>query len=178
MKKIYSVVLSLLLLLSCISTSVTPLISVAQAATAEITSEDAKQVALNHAGVNSSAAFFKKVTLERVDGRLIYDVEFNAGGKSYEYQIDASTGDVIGFDYKASRLPLNRNRASNNKMISSDRAKEIAFSHAGVAERDVTSLEITLDKDNGTLTYNVNFYVGSVPYNYEINAANGKIMNY
>ena len=38
---------------------------------------------------------FEKVELEEDDGKYCYDLEFKAGGIEYDYEVDASTGNVI-----------------------------------------------------------------------------------
>lgn len=58
----------------------------------------ALEIALEHAGVNSSELLFSKSYLESDDRRMIYDVEFYAGVKEYDYEIDAVTGNILGFD--------------------------------------------------------------------------------
>ncbi|OUQ81642.1 PepSY domain-containing protein [Flavonifractor sp. An100] len=63
--------------------------------TGDIGSEEAKTVALNHAGVSESETTKMKVELDEDDGRLQYEVEFKAGGMEYEYTIDASSGAVL-----------------------------------------------------------------------------------
>ena len=61
--------------------------------------------------------------------------------------------------------------------ISSDEAKKVALSHAGLKESDVTDIDVDLDRDNGVLKYEVNFHHGGTKYNYKINAENGDIIS-
>ncbi len=61
-------------------------------------------------------------------------------------------------------------------VISREEAKKIALEHAKVKEADVRDLEIELDKDAGTLHYDVDFEVGGNDYDYEIDAKTGKIL--
>ena len=60
--------------------------------------EKAKQIALNHAGVSSSSATFTKTKLDRDDGIYVYEIEFISGEIDYDYEINATTGNVISFD--------------------------------------------------------------------------------
>lgn len=64
-------------------------------AKARISLDQAKKIALKHAGVSASEATFTKAKLDRDDGRLEYDIEFVANGKKYEYEILASNGRII-----------------------------------------------------------------------------------
>lgn len=63
-----------------------------------IGTEKAKQIALNHAGVSSSSATFTKTKLDRDDGIYVYEIEFISGEIDYDYEINATTGNVISFD--------------------------------------------------------------------------------
>ena len=56
------------------------------------------EIALSHAGITTGDLLFSKIHLDRDDGRVIYDVEFYAGNKEYDYEIDAITGNILGFD--------------------------------------------------------------------------------
>ena len=57
--------------------------------------EEAKAIALNHAGLNASEVRDLDVELDRDYGTLHYDVDFENGGYDYEYEIDATTGSVL-----------------------------------------------------------------------------------
>ena len=54
--------------------------------------------ALEHAGVKAEDAYDLSVELDNEHGKAIYEAEFKSGGYEYEYEIDASTGDVLKFD--------------------------------------------------------------------------------
>ena len=55
----------------------------------------AKNAAFKHAGVKSSAAWDVDVDLDTEQGKLVYEVSFDAGGYEYEYDIDAYSGKVL-----------------------------------------------------------------------------------
>lgn len=63
-----------------------------------LTLEDAKNAALDHAGVSASDADFTKTKLDYDDGRGEYDIKFYVGGWKYEYTIDAATGEIIEYE--------------------------------------------------------------------------------
>lgn len=65
---------------------------------AGITATEAKKAALKHAGVEESQISDVDIDLDRDNGRLIYEVDFNAGNTEYDYDIDAQTGEVISAD--------------------------------------------------------------------------------
>ena len=62
---------------------------------AGITANDAKEAALKHAGLSESQVTDIEIDLDRDNGKLIYEVDFNSGGIEYDYDIDAETGEVI-----------------------------------------------------------------------------------
>ena len=59
--------------------------------------------------------------------------------------------------------------------ISADRAKQIALSHAGVGSANFTKVE--LDTDDGVRVYEIEFKVGNVEYDYDIDASGGAIIS-
>ena len=60
--------------------------------------------------------------------------------------------------------------------ITPEEAKSIALKHAGVKESEVRDLEVELDRDDGTLHYDVDFEKDGYDYDYEIDATSGKIL--
>ena len=62
---------------------------------AYIGSDEAKRIALSHGGISQSNTRKLEVEMDLEDGRMIYEVEFLAGGWDYEYDIDARTGDIL-----------------------------------------------------------------------------------
>lgn len=69
------------------------------AASGIITSDQAKGIALNHAGLTADAVYFEKAELDYDDGLQIYEVEFKNGNTDYEYEIDAVTGAVLNYEW-------------------------------------------------------------------------------
>lgn len=68
-------------------------------ASGTITLEQAKEIALNHAGLTADAVYFEKAKLDYDDGMQIYEVEFISGNVDYEYEIDALTGAVWDYEW-------------------------------------------------------------------------------
>ena len=56
--------------------------------------------------------------------------------------------------------------------ISADKAKAIAFGHAGVSAGQVRDLSVEYDDDG---VYEIDFKVGNMEYDYEIGAVDGSI---
>ena len=66
--------------------------------TAKISAKEAVAAALRHAGLKEEQVTDVDVDLDRDNGRLIYEVDFNSGNTEYDYDVDADTGSVISAD--------------------------------------------------------------------------------
>ena len=146
-----------------------------------ITADQAKELALDHAGLTAAQVTFVRAQLERDDGRQVYDVEFyNAGDYTeYDYEIDASSGAILSYDRDAEHYtPPASPSPSGSGTITADRAKEIALNHAGLTAGQVTFVKSKLDWDDGRQVYDVEFYDSSyTEYDYEIDASSGAVLS-
>ena len=152
-------------------------VSTFPAAIGDIGSEKAKSIALNHAGVTSSTAKFVKVERDRDDGRLLYEVEFYAGNKEYDYEILAADGTILSYDadIEGYRIPSSTSSSSSG-YISVERAKEIALQHAGLSSSGVNFDKAEFDHDDGRAEYEIEFHHNFREYEYTIDAASGTIL--
>ena len=154
----------------------------------------AKTIALEAAGVSESAAVFSTAGLDRQNGTDYYAVDFTANGRTYAYDIDAVTGVIIdssegqsqpaqATDGGASADGANSSWTSSQSTdgstaITEDQAREIALADAGLTAEEVTFLKTKLDRDDGRLVYDVEFYTADyTEYDYEIDAADGTILS-
>ena len=159
----------------------------------------AKAVALESAGVAEDDAVFSTAGLDKRNGMDYYAVDFTAGGRSYEYDIDAVTGVVIdsssgggtaetpaaGDDdgtAAASPSPSAGQTTGGQAAataVTEEQARETALSHAGLTADQVTFVRSELDRDDGRLMYDVEFYTSDYKeYDYEIDASTGEILSY
>ena len=152
-----------------------------------ITEADAKQIALDHAGISESETDRLRVKLDYDDGVQEYEVTFYVGNREYDYDIDAATGTIRSFDseieddYNIASAPSATPAAaasSSGAAITEAEAKQIALDHAGVSESETERMRVKLGRDDGVQEYEVNFYVGNREYDYDINAATGEIRSY
>ena len=58
----------------------------------------ALEVALEDAGVNESDTTRLKVSEDRDDGRTIFEIQFDADGREYDYEVQASDGKILSAD--------------------------------------------------------------------------------
>jgi len=75
-----------------------PAQSASPAPAGPISAENAKAAVLAHAGVAAADVSRWKCELDRDDGRLIYEVEFQVGRWEYQYEIDAYTGRILEWE--------------------------------------------------------------------------------
>lgn len=60
--------------------------------------EQAKSIAVSHAGLSVDSVTFQKAKVEKDDGFTVYEVEFFSNGIEYEYTIDAVSGNIMEYD--------------------------------------------------------------------------------
>lgn len=135
----------------------------------------AKEIALDHANLTASQVTFAYVELEYDNGRWEYEVEFYRNSTEYDYEIDASTGKILSYDYDAEHYTPG---SQTGDLISESKAKSIALDHAGLTSSQVTFVRVKLDYDDGRWEYEVEFYRNNTEYDYEIDASTGKILSY
>ena len=161
----------------------------------------AKAVALEAAGVAEDDAVFSTAGLDKRNGMDYYAVDFTAGGRSYEYDIDAVTGVVIdsssgggtaetpaaGDDDGTASAPAaaspspsaGQTTGGQAAAVTEEQAREAALSHAGLTADQVTFVRSELDRDDGRLMYDVEFYTSDYKeYDYEIDADTGAVISY
>lgn len=185
-----------------------------------ISMAQAQTAALDAANIDAASADISSSTLDEVAGVSCYKVEFTAGGRAYDYSINAETGEVLEMSVRDEAAPADAPQADvpvsgtatapasgttttpasgsshaasasvqaapNTKAsagkVDEARAKEIALNHAGVKAADATVTKSKLDYEDGRQVYEIEFYVsgssGYTEYDYEIEAATGKIVSY
>lgn len=84
---------------------------------AKITSEEAKNLALNHSKVSKTSAKITKLILGKENKKLVYEVEFTTLNKKYRYGIDANTGQILNYSQKDRDYVLSENTAVSRSEI-------------------------------------------------------------
>ena len=143
----------------------------------KISADKAKKIALGDAKLAEKDVTFVKVELEFEDNRLVYDVEFYSGNIEYDYDIDAVSGAIVSADKDIENyvIPAQPSTEAKASEISVEKAKQIALSHAGVGSARFTKAKI--DYENGVKVYEIEFKVGNMEYEYDINVLNGAIVS-
>lgn len=137
----------------------------------------AKQIALNHAGVSESDTTFVMAKQDYENGVLVYEIEFYvaATGSEYDYEIDAATGEIRGFDYDAENYtPMQQNTAAaSGETLSEADVRSIAL--AKVPGATANDIRMYLDRDDGRLCYEGKIIYQGMEYDFEIDAYSGSI---
>ena len=63
-----------------------------------ISSDEAKQIALQHANLSDNQVTFIKVSQDYDDGIHIYEVEFYYNNREYNYDINAINGTILSYE--------------------------------------------------------------------------------
>ncbi len=146
--------------------------------------EEAKKIAFKHAGVNSSNVTVKKAKLDRDDGVFVYEIEFYTADYEYEYEISAD-GKILEYSTKAIKKPVSEkvdgkpaDKPISQGNVDLEAAKKIAVDHAKVDAKNIMIKKAKLDKEDGISVYEIEFYTASHEYEYEIDAATGRIIDF
>ena len=141
-----------------------------------ITADEARAAALADAGLSESEVTFTKTQLDRDDGVQVYEIEFYTSDRECEYEINATTGKVISRSSETYRTQSQN--PGNASYIGVDKAKEIAAGHAGISLSGATFSKAKLERDDGYMVYEIEFYSGGIEYEYTIDAVTGDIIEY
>lgn len=148
--------------------------STASASTTDIGEAKAKSVALSHAGISESSTSYIYAKKDWDDGRSVYDVEFWADGKEYDYEILASDGTILSYDYDA-EYQWNGSSSTSGDTISTEKVKSIVTDQAGVSG---TFRELKLERDDGRTVYEGEMRSGRTDYEFTIDAYTGAVLEW
>ena len=145
-----------------------------QSASASISEDDAKKIALKDANVSESEVNGIRINQKIDDGISLYEVDFYAGNKEYEYEISAQDGSIrskdtdIDNDFGST--------AQNNAGVSLDKAKKTALSKVkGATEKDI---RIHSEYDDGRQIYEGSIVYKNMEYDFEIDSETGNIISW
>ena len=194
-----------------------------------LTMDEARTLALEHAGINEDTADVSREALSQDNGIWVYEFRFRTEQAQYEYLINANTGEVRSmvketFVYvtpepaepsmpavesappaetvpqSAATVPPVQSAVptvtpavpstaptitptptpnqSTSLYIGMDRAKTIALEHAGLSASEVSFTHLQMEREHGTMIYEIEFRQGFIEYEYEIDAATGRILEH
>ncbi len=146
----------------------------AQTVTGTVDEETAQKIALEHAGVKATDATITKSKLDYEGRRQVYEIEWYAGGKKYDYEIAVDTGEVLssGYDEKTTGWS-----DSNSVTVSEADAKQTALGRvSGATQKDI--YEWQFDYDDGRPEYEGKIIYGGTEYEFTIDASSGAVVEW
>lgn len=146
----------------------------AQTVTGTVDEETAQKIALEHAGVKATDATITKSRLDYEGRRQVYEIEWYAGGKKYDYEIAVDTGEILssGYDEKTAGWS-----GSNSVTVSEADAKQTALGRvSGATEKDI--YEWQFDYDDGRPEYEGKIIYGGTEYDFTIDASSGAVIEW
>lgn len=157
--------------------------------------EEAKAKALIHAGLIGVQVTFTKNELDYENGIQVYEVEFYTQDYEYDYEINASTGEVVDFGYEKrtagnsaiiTNAPVNSGAndaaaaaldGNGTAMIAPEKAKELMLVWVpGAAEQNIWKFKTEFD--NGRTEYKGKIVFDNAEYEFELDAYTGKIIEF
>ncbi len=148
----------------------------AQTVTGTVDEEMAQKIALEHAGVKATDATITKSKLDYEGRRQVYEIEWYAGGKKYDYEIAVDTGEILssGYDEKTSGWSVSN---SSNVTVSEADAKQTALGRvSGATQKDI--YEWKFDYDDGRPEYEGKIIYGGTEYDFTIDASSGAVVEW
>ena len=148
----------------------------AQTVTGTVDEEMAQKIALEHAGVKAADATITKSKLDYEGRRQVYEIEWYAGGKKYDYEIAVDTGEILSsaYDEKTSGWSVSN---SSNVTVSEADAKQTALGRvSGATQKDI--YEWKFDYDDGRPEYEGKIIYGGTEYDFTIDASNGSVVEW
>ena len=136
----------------------------------------AQKIALEHAGVKAADATITKSKLVYEGRRQVYEIEWYAGGKKYDYEIAVDTGEILSsaYDEKTSGWSVSN---SSNVTVSEADAKQTALGRvSGATEKDI--YEWQFDYDDGRPEYEGKIIYGGTEYDFTIDASSGAVVEW
>lgn len=148
----------------------------AQTVTGTVDEEMAQKIALEHAGVKATDATITKSKLDYEGRRQVYEIEWYAGGKKYDYEIAVDTGEILSsaYDEKTSGWSVSN---SSNVTVSEADAKQTALGRvSGATQKDIC--EWKFDYDDGRPEYEGKIIYDGTEYDFTIDASSGAVIEW
>lgn len=150
--------------------------------TSDIGNDEASRIALEAAGFAEADVTNLRVAADYDDGRAVYDVDFWKDDTEYDYEILASTGEILSYDQETKKNQSGQNGTQNGQtgqsstQISLEDAKKLALDCVpGATEQN---MKIELDYDDGYYLYEGEIIYDQKEYDFEIDANTGTFLEW
>ncbi len=156
---------------------------------AAISRREARSIADSWIGVEGTAHVYREQKLEYHNGILYYDLEVLAGDRVYELQIDARSGEMLGFyEQPLAAAAVRRDDdgayALDNPTdgvapsFSLAEARALAAAWTGYKEAELDFAEEGLKYRRGVLFYELEVIAGERKYVFQIDAFDGEVLQF
>lgn len=154
----------------------------------ELTLDEAIDAVLADAGVERENAVFSKAKLDPDDAPH-YEIEFSVTvdgmAEEFDYEILVSDGKILKHEREvksgvtsATETKAEPSSTATGGYISVDDAKAAALAHAKLSADNVKFVKAKFDGNDIKPHYDIEFISGGSEYDYEIEAVDGKVMEY
>lgn len=139
-----------------------------------ISEDEAKAIALKDAGLTEEEVTGIRVKLETDHGVREYEVDFYAGDKEYDYDIDAQTGEIRSKDMDIDK-DFSKTKSAQTA-VSEEEVKNMVMERVPQAVEE--NIRMHLDYDDGRTIYEGSVICNGVEYDFEIDADSGEILEW
>lgn len=134
-----------------------------------ITSEEAKQIAIEDVSNKDGKYTFISVEFKETNDIYIYILEFSDKVNSYTYKINAKTKKIIS---------SKKEYLANDKIfMKEDDILNIVFKHAKLAQSECNLISNLVTNEGDISIYTTVFYYNNIKYEYKTNAFTGSIIS-
>ncbi len=138
---------------------------------------------LKYAGLDGVAPVGWIVDPELDEQPARYEVEIHYNGEEYEYIVDAFTGEILRGPRDVGKAQPSKPVEKPTEQISEAKAFDIAAAdfyekHPELSGHDLFHNKTRLDRDDGRLEYEVEFFINGFEVDYTIDAATGAILEW
>jgi len=136
---------------------------------AYITSDEAKQIAMNDVANKTGEYTFNSVEFNENNGNYIYTLDINDIKNNYIYKINAKSKKIIS---------SKKESLTNNKIyINEEEILNIIYKNANLNKKDCNLISNLVVLEGNIPIYNTVFYYNNIKYEYKTNAYTGAIIS-
>ncbi len=100
-------------------------------------------------------------------------MDIRNGEFEYEITVDARTGKILEVDKEYQEDA--QKPSGGGSRIDTEAAKEAALADAGVSAEEATFTKTELEREDGRVVYEIEFFTATHKYEYEIDASTGAV---
>lgn len=140
---------------------------------AGISKDDAINIATESSGLDLSTIYNLNVKAKDYYDLDIYDVEFMADNKEYNYNIDRKTGEIVAMDYEVDKKYFSH--LTGKPITEEDARNLIADKVSGVSAK---SIQLVSDHEDNYEQFEGKFMHDNIEYEFKINKDTGVIVEW